>query len=185
MMRWGAAVLLVVAWGLAAGPAMAEQRTGQNLSIKAFRGNWTGSAVSNNRDSIYFGVTIRDLDFTLEGDDQAFTVHWTTVMRRGGTPDRPNIRRKETTVRFVPAASPGVWRGVESGDPLAGKDTIWGRVRGRSLILYFLDITDTGTYALSRYVRTLSGSGMDLEFTLIVDGEPVRTVRGKMVKQSN
>ncbi|MGE5145788.1 MAG: hypothetical protein ACM3N5_03520 [Candidatus Eiseniibacteriota bacterium] len=181
MMRWGALLMLVVAWGLSAGPAAAEQ----NISIRTFRGNWTGSAVANNRDSIYFGVTIRDLDFKLEGDTNAFTVSWTTVMRRGGTPEKPNIRRKETKVRFVPAATPGVWRAEESGDPLAGKDTIWARIRGNALILYFLDITHNGSYELSRYQRTLTGSGMDLEFTLIVDGEPVRTVRGKLVKQSN
>ena len=185
MMRWGAVLLLVVAWGLSAVPATAEETAEQNISIRAFRGNWTGSAVANNRDSLYFGVTIRDLDFKLEGDSNAFTVSWTTVMRRGGTPDKPNIRRKETSVRFVPAGAPGVWKSADSGDPLAGKDTVWGRIRGNTLILYFLDITNTGTYELSRYARTLSGSGMDLEFTLIIDGEPVRTVRGKLVKQSN
>jgi hypothetical protein len=181
MMRWGAVLLLVAAWGLSAGPAAAEQA----VSIKTFRGNWTGSAVANNRDSLYFGVTIRDLDFKLEGDEQAFTVTWTTVMRRGGTPEKPNVRRKENSVRFVPAGTPGVWRAEGGGDPLAGKDTIWARTRGNSLILYFLDITRTGVYELSRYQRTLTGSGMDLEFTLIIDGEPVRTVRGKLVKQSN
>jgi hypothetical protein len=180
MPRWGAVLLLVVAWGLSAGPAAAEQA----VSIKAFHGGWSGSAVANNRDSLYFGVTIRDLDFKLTGDESGFTVTWTTVMRRGGTPEKPNVRRKETTVRFVPAGRPGVWRAQESGDPLAGKDTIWARIRGNTLILYFLDITPSGTYELSRYARTLSGSGMDLEFTLIIDGEPVRTVRGKLVKQS-
>jgi hypothetical protein len=180
-MRWGALLLLVVGLGLSAGPAAAEQ----NVSIRTFRGNWSGSAVANNRDSLYFGVTIRDLDFKLEGDDNAFTVSWTTVMRRGGTPERPNVRRKETTVRFVPAGTPGVWRAEGSGDPLAGKNTIWARVKGTTLILYFLDVTGAGSYELSRYARTLSGSGMDLEFSLILDGESVRTVRGKLVKQSN
>ena len=181
MMRWGALLLLVVTMGLSTGPATAEQ----NISIRAFRGTWTGSAVANNRDSIYFGVTIRDLDFKLEGDSNAFTVSWTTVMRRGGTPEKPNIRRKETSVRFVPAGTPGVWKAADSGDPLAGKDTVWGRIRGNALILYFLDVTRDGSYELSRYQRTLTGSGMDLEFTLIIDGEPVRTVRGKLVKQGN
>jgi hypothetical protein len=180
-MRWRAVVLFVAALGLSAGPAAAEQ----NMSVKTFRGNWSGSAVANNRDSLYFGVTIRDLDFKLEGDEQAFTVSWTTVMRRGGTPEKPNVRRKATAVRFVPAGTPGVWRAESSGDPLAGKDTVWARVKGTSLILYFLNVTNTGVYELSRYARTLTGSGMDLEFTLIIDGEPVRTVRGKLVKQSN
>ena len=49
----------------------------QDLSIRAFKGQWGGSAVANNRDSLYFGVTIRDLNRRFEWrlpDEEASTI---------------------------------------------------------------------------------------------------------------
>jgi len=37
---------------------------------------------------------------------------------------------------------------------------------------------------MQTYARTLSGTGMDLVYTRIVDGERQRRVRGKLVKNA-
>jgi hypothetical protein len=154
----------------------------QDISIKAFKGTWGGSAVANNRDSLYFGVTIRDLDVTITPKAGGFDIGWTTVIRRGGTPTKPKVRKKSVLMHFVNTGRKGVWKLANSGDMLSGSPYGWARIRGRTLTLYVMAITPNGSYAISRYARTLSGTGMDLEFTAIRDGEPARVVRGKLVR---
>ena len=154
----------------------------QDVSIKAFKGQWGGSAVANNRDSLYFGVTIRDLDVTITPKAGNFTIAWTTVIRRGGTPGNPKVRKKSVTMAFVSAGRKGVWRLANSGDMLRGSPYGWARIAKRTLTIYLMEIDARGIYTLARYARKLSGSGMDLEFTALRDGEPARIVRGKMVR---
>jgi len=178
MKRILAGALVVVLWLGFGAAATAEQ----NLSIRAFKGQWGGSAVANNRDSLYFGVTIRDLDVTIMPKAGGFTIAWTTVFRRGGTPGKPRVRKKSVTMEFVSAGRKAVWRLTNAGDMLRGSPYGWARVKGRTLTIYLMEIEQNGTYAIARYARTLSGTGMDLEFTALRDGEPNRIVRGKMVR---
>jgi hypothetical protein len=177
MKRLFALALTVVAWAALAGPAAA-----QNLSIKAFAGTWGGSAVANNRDSLYFGVTIRDLDVTIKPEGKNFRIAWTTVLRSGGTPEKPRVRKKSVEMTFLGTGRPHVWRLKGATDPLNGGTLGWARLAGRTLTVYFMAIDAQGKYTISRYQRRLSGSGMELEFTSIRDGEPTRTVRGKLVR---
>lgn len=178
MKRIVAGALALSLW-LALGTVAAAE---QNLSIRAFKGQWGGSAVANNRDSLYFGVTIRDLDVTITPKAGGFTIAWTTVIRRGGTPDKPRVRKKSVTMEFVPAGRKGVWRLNNSGDMLRGTPYGWARIKGRTLTVYLMEIDAGGVYSLARYARTLSGAGMDLEFSALRDGEPTRTVRGKLIR---
>jgi len=173
----------VLATGLAAGIWLtAGLAVAQDLSIRAFKGTWGGSAVANNRDSLYFGVTIRDLDVTVTPNPNGFKIGWTTVIRRGGTPSKPKVRRKSVMMKFVNTGKKGVWKLENSGDMLSGNPYGWARMRGRTLTLYLMAIAEDGSYSISRYARTLSGTGMDLEFTALRDGEPSRVVRGKLVR---
>ena len=177
-------IATAMAAGLAAGLTLAAggMAAAQDLSIRAFKGTWGGSAVANNRDSLYFGVTIRDLDVTITPNAEGFRIGWTTVIRRGGTPTKPKLRKKSVEMRFVNTGRKGVWKLANSGDMLAGNPYGWARINGRTLTLYVMAINENGSYAISRYARTLSGTGMDLEFTAIRDGEPARVVRGKLVR---
>ena len=43
-------------------------------------------------------------------------------------------------------------------------------------------IDKDGAYQLQRYERKLVGTGMELTFTRLKDGEQVRTVKGRLVK---
>lgn len=162
--------------------ALSAAAAAQDISIAAFKGRWGGSAVANNRDSHFFGVTIRDLDVTITPKAGGFTIAWTTVMRRGGTPDKPKVRKKSVAMEFVPAGRKGVWRLASAGDMLRGSPYGWARIKGRTLSVYLMEIDEAGGYWLARYARTLTGPGMDLEFTALHDGEPVRMVRGKLVR---
>ena len=181
MKRILAGALALALW-LGFSTAMTATAAAQDISIRAFKGQWGGSAVANNRDSLYFGVTIRDLDVTITPKVGGFTIAWTTVIRRGGTPSKPKVRKKSVTMEFVSAGRKGVWRLASAGDMLRGSPYGWARLAGRTLTIYLMEIDAGGTYSLARYARTRSGAGMDLEFTALRDGEPARIVRGKLVR---
>jgi hypothetical protein len=176
-------ILMALALVLVAAPAFAQQRQQpQQVSPAAFFGTWSGGGVAENRDSIYFNMTARDIDVVIRPVDNGFTVAWTTVIRQGGDVANPNQRRRETLRTLRPAPQGRVWRCVESGDLFAGKETCWARITGRTLTLYQMTILANGAYEIEQYDRTLTGTGMDLKFTRLRDREPVRTVTGKLVK---
>jgi hypothetical protein len=172
-----AAVLICVATAAAAQ---------QNLPPTAFYGVFSGGGVAESEDSAYFGVTARDLDVVIRADGPGFSVAWTTVIRQGGDPNKPNVRRKVTIKTFQPVGGrPNLFRAVDSGDPLAGPELVWARIRGSTLTIYLMSIESDGSYEMQRYDRTVSGDGMQLLFTREKDGDPVRKVTGRMVKQGN
>ena len=53
-------------------------------NITAFYGKFQGGGIAENDDSIYFGVTTRDFDFTIGPAGNGFSVEWTSVIRGGG-----------------------------------------------------------------------------------------------------
>ena len=181
MMRNIAFTLVLALAALAAPPLSAE-----DLSIKAFFGTWSGSAIAHNRDSLYFGVTVRDIDVTIAPTAGGFHIVWTTVMRRGGTRDNPTIRRKRTSLTFAPGANQGVYRATDAAAPKdGGRNITWARLAGDTLTVYLMDIDAKGRYAISSYARTLADATMELKYRLIKDGDPVRLVKGKLVKKTN
>lgn len=157
----------------------------QNQPPEAFYGTFQGSGFAENRDSLYFGTTIRDLDVVIARAGSGFSVTWTTVIRSGGDPANPDTRRKTQTVSFMPGSQPGVFRGTPSGDPLSGNPYIWARIAAQTLTVYILNITANGSYEMQSYARTLGGYGMELVFSRIRDGEPVRSARARLTKLAN
>ncbi len=156
-----------------------------DLSVAAFFGAFQGSGIAENADSLYFGTTARDLDVVIDADNTggAFVVRWTTVIRSGGDPNKPNVKRKSQNITFKNTPRPGVFRGVGSGDPLSGEPYIWARITGQTLTIYILNIDESGGYNMQSYARTLNGFGMDLVFKRIRDGEPVRQASAKLTKK--
>lgn len=82
---------------------LAGKTAGQadDLSIEAFYGPYQGSGVAKNSDSLYFGVTVRDLDVIIAPEAPGFSVEWTRVIRGGGDPDNPNVRKRTQTMSFL------------------------------------------------------------------------------------
>ena len=170
----------VVAWLGFAPATLAE-----DLRTAAFFGQWVGSGIAHSQDSLYFGVTVRDLDVRIGPTSDGFSISWTTVLRQGGDPDNPDVRRRSTAIDFVSSARPRVFHAREAQEPLEGGSYIWARIKERTLTVYIFNIDDDGVYDMQSYARTLSGTGMDLNFTRIRDGEPMRSVNAKLVKAAN
>ena len=150
--------------------------------ITAFYGQWQGSGLSQTSDSAYFGMTARDFDVTLRPAGTGFSVEWTTVLRQGGDPNNPDVRRKSSRLTFVPDPKPGLYRASDAKDPLSGTDYAWARLDGRSLTVYVMKIDDDGRFNVQIYDRSLNELGMELRYTRIRDAEASRTVKGKLVK---
>ena len=104
------------------------------------------------------------------------------VLRQGGDPSNPDVRRKSSTLSFIPTNKYNVFRSATGGDPLSGVPLTWARLVGNTLTVHSLVVDDDGTYNMLTYDRTLSGTGMALVFTRVRDGEPVRKVEGKLIK---
>lgn len=157
----------------------------QPLDIKAFFGSFAGSGLADGDDSAYFGVTQRDLDVRIAAAGQGgFTIVWTTVLRGGGDPKNPDIRRRETTMTFAPGPRPGLFTAAANGSPLDGGVIAWARLARNTLTIYVFAVREDGRHDIQTYARTLSGNGMELVFTRLVDGERQRRVRGKLVKNA-
>ena len=164
---------------IAASPAAFAQQT---LPIGAFFGVWNGGGVAENEDSIYFRSTVRDFDVTIRPAGAGFRIDWTTVIRKGGNPDKPDIRRRKSTKTLMPTGTPGVFHGTGSGDPLSGKEMYWARLDKNTLSLFLMTVDSDGVYTLQQYDRTLSGTGMQLTFKSLSDGDRQREVTGRLIK---
>jgi hypothetical protein len=176
-MRLLSAILAATLWLGLNGTASA-----QNLQPAAFYGHYVGGGIAESADSLYFGVTVRDMDVVVEPSDEGFFVAWTTVIRQGGDPSNPDVRRKSTEYEFVPTSQPDVHRGKTSSDPLDGGVYAWARFEGNTLNVYLLSIDEAGIYSMQSYARTLTGGGMELVFKRIRNGEATRVVKAKLVK---
>lgn len=156
-----------------------------NIKLAGFFGTFKGNGVSKNRDSIYFGVTVRDLDVRIEPAGDGFSVDWKTVMHRGGDPNHPKVRQKAQRMVFAPTGQADVYRAADNGDLLSGQPYSWAHIRNASLIINIMTIDRNGAYEMQSYTRTLEPNGMSFVFQRIRNDEPIRTVKGKLVKYSN
>ena len=171
------ALFVVLGWLGPAGAALAAE----NLGIKAFYGSWKGAGEAHSPDS-YFAMTARDLDVRIAPKGAGFSVAWTTVTHPGGEASTAKVKRKSSTIDFLPSDKPGVFKAARPGDPLAGEAYAWARIKGQTLSVYLLNIDAEGAYVIQSYDRTLTGIAMELTFARIRDDEPERTATGKLVK---
>ena len=153
----------------------------QTLSPDAFYGHYQGSGIAENEDSLYFGVTVRDLDVRIGPEADGFYVEWTSVIRGGGDPNNPDVRKRSARVAFSPSGKPNVFTSKSATDPLAG-GLIWARILDQTLTVNVMRVSDNGSYTVQTYNRTLSGTGMILNFVNTADGEPLRQVEARLVK---
>lgn len=177
--------LLAVAMAGLLFAAAAQQSGAQQLPIDAFYGTFDGSGIAEDSDSLYFGVTVRDLDVTIGPEDTGFYVEWTSIIRSGGNPSAPDVRERISRMSFRESGRPGIFSAADSGDPLTGEVLAWAYVADNTLSVHIMAVGDDGGYEINTYDRTLSAAGMELKFSNSRNGAPVRTVAGRLVKAAN
>ena len=157
----------------------------ETVAIDAFFGVWHGNAISESEISANFRLTSRDLNVEIRPatDERAgaFTLEWTTVQRQTGDPSKPKEKIKAQTATFLPTGRPNVWKAEGSGDPMdAGY--VYARLHEQTLTIYSVEAAEDGTLEVQIYNRTLSGLGMELTFTRLIDGQQIRTAKGRLIK---
>lgn len=158
------------------------------VGIEAFYGAWTGTALAESEDSVYFALTQRDVSVRIAPSTDhkdGFDIAWTTVQRKKGDPLNPTEEIKETTATFMPAKKSGLWWDREGGDLINGGTMRWARIEDTTLVINTVKLRDDGSLETQTYRRTLSDRGMALSFSRVLDGKEVRTVTGRLVRTAN
>jgi hypothetical protein len=171
------ALALIATLTLSAGSSVAA-----GLDIKAFAGQWQGNGISESDVSATFRMTARDLNVAIELQDGGFAVTTTTIQRKKGDPSNPQAVRKSSRREFVPGSTAGVWVARNYSNPASEQAFSWARIKDQTLTITSVEVDREGGSNMLIYDRTLSASGMKLEFRRLVDGFVVRTVSGRLIK---
>ena len=169
------AALVLIAF---AQPAFAADR-----AIGDFFGEYVGRSTSVPDDE----MSPRDVSVTVRPKGRGFVVAWTSILHKA--PAR--AVRRSLEVEFRPSGRRGIYASAMRTDkfgspvpldPLAGEPYVWARVRGATLSIYSVFVTDDGGYEMQVYDRTLVEGGMELTFTRIADGRPAETITAKLTR---
>lgn len=166
---------LTVVLLLLAAPAIAEP-----LPLSAFFGKFSGTGIAESYDNVYAPETVRDLDVEIgAAGSGGFGVTWTTVVRKPSG----EAKRKTETLTFAPTGGTR-YACQERTDPYSADGLAWAGIEDQTLSLHILAIEDDGGYQLQTYARTLTGLGMELEYSRKADGEELRVVKARLVKDA-
>jgi len=162
------------AWTVTANPALADK------SIDAFYGEYAGQVTTD-------GKITRELKLSIQpAKKEGFEIHWSTTTF---TSDKE--KTKSYSVSFVPSARDNIYSSamrrnlfgkLTPMDPLKGDPFVWSKIQGDSLIVYSLLINDNGGYEMQDYVRTLTKTGLKLNFSRILDGVPLKVITGEYTR---
>ncbi len=172
-MRKIAIATIAAAIMFAAGAARAD-------AIDPFVGKYVGTAIVGTNEKI----DKRDLNIVIKKLDTGFLVDWTTVI-----PKHDKTVRKQFKIRFLPterkfvfsaAMRTNVFGANVPLDPLKGDPFVWAAIRGKSLFVYGILVTDDGGYELQVYQRTLEPGGMKVRFKRIHNGKFYKDITGQL-----
>ena len=179
--RWLLLVGLVASW--ASGFVVADGRP-----IEAFYGQYIGHASSNiSRQSNNNVMIKRDLSVTIGPTaKKGFFIGWTTVSHKSSGINRKdyqiNFRSSDRDNIYASAMKTNVFGGQVSLDPMQGDPFVWARIKGDTLTVHMLLITEDGGYEMQIYNRTLNAQGLLLEYRLLRTGEQLRQIRTQLVR---
>lgn len=164
-------------------PSMAHAQGSKDLALAAFFGIFRGGGVAESGDNPQFRTAMRDSQVEIRAaEGNGFRIAWATTAPRGN-PNQPTAKTKTTEMTFKAGAKPGMFEAVPQGNPLAGQDFAWARLKRQTLTIYSMTTTPEGGYEMQRWDRTLQGIGMEMTYTRISDGEPTRSVKARLTKE--
>jgi hypothetical protein len=123
----------------------------------------------------------RDLGVEISKTKKGFNIKWTSTTHKPSG----KLKSKKYTIDFQPtgrsnvfaaAMKTNVFGGKQPLDPMKGDPYVWSRITGETLTLFALLVRDDGGYELQVYDRTLGPDGLQLKYSRIRDGQPLRTI---------
>lgn len=145
--------------------------------IQPFVGKYVGQTVFASES----GLTKRDLDVVITQEKSGFAIGWTTITQKPSG----KMSRKNYIIAFEPTERRGLFKPVGDVqgaklDPLKGDPRLWARIKGQTLSVYAVLITEDGGYEMQTYDRTLVPGGLDLNFTRVRDGNQLKQIRARL-----
>ena len=133
------------------------------------------------------GLSKPELKVVIRAREKGFAVEWATVTKKAdGRTKRKDYAINFETTRRANIYGSGMRRNMFGKavplDPLKGDPYVWAKISGKTLTVYAMLVNDNGGYEMQLYERTRTESGLDLKFTRISDGQPVRVFHGKLKK---
>jgi hypothetical protein len=113
-----------------------------------------------------------------------FTVEWLTALHKTGEQPEDKLQ----AIDFEPTGRPNVYaaaHGSASPGPADGEPYAWARLTGKTLSVNVLTIDDNGDYVVQTYDRTLTASGMNLDFLRVRNGLIERQIKGSLKRIGN
>ena len=152
--------------------------------IQRFLGEYVGSAdVDENGTEIK-----RDMSVKIEEADEGFSLKWASTIHRADG----RIKEKKYKISFLPTKRDGIYSsamGVNvfgkaiALDPLKGDPYVWSRISGNTITVFSMLIDEVGGYEMQEYHRTLTDSGLDLDYRRVRNGERLKNIRATLVKE--
>lgn len=176
---------------LGLGLAFVAQGSGALASshpIEPFFGHYHGTVSVEGQTS----EDIREVDVRIypeEDDAENFRIDWETIIHRK--------KEKATaySIHFAPSDREDIYASAMRKNmfgnwvplnPLKGDPYVWARLKGNTLTVYAMIITDDGGYEMQQYDRTLRDDGhMKLIFTRIRNGERLKTIEGLLMRKDD
>jgi hypothetical protein len=151
--------------------------------MRDFYGEYKGYGFAEDVNGPFIS-TEREFELTIAPlEPDGFEIFWTTVKRKGDSPNSLEASVSRSWARFRPSDTPDIYHAQENGAPLAGGILSWARVQGNLLTVYRLVVEPNGVPELHVYRRMMTARGLELYFTAVRDGKVVRTVRGRYTRQ--
>lgn len=145
--------------------------------IDDLEGEWR--AVFGSDDTTNSGE-LTEASLTLTRRRNGFRVSWTAVDGKDRTVEFSKV---EDRAFYAPASQSGIlsmFSSEEQPNPLAGQPLTWARLGDNELVLYNLEIAETGAYGLLMNTYTKAGDGFDLDAKLMLHGEPEARAKSKL-----
>ena len=161
--------------------AGAHAVAGDFSELEPFYGTYRGMSISTTE----VGLDRRDLDVKITPTDGGFQVQWTTIkLHRDGRTKRKSyaigFRSSKRHNIYTSAMKRNKFGAAVPLNPMLGEPYVWARLEGRTLTVYALMITDTGTYEIQVYERTLRDDGLDLVFNRYREDIHLKAITGRL-----
>jgi hypothetical protein len=177
------ALVIILAAVLFAVPALAKAPVA-SPGIKAFFGEWRGTATAMSETDEDFSSSKRDLALTIKPNELGgFVLSWSTLQRQKGDPQSPTEVMKATTVEFIPTSEANRWQAKTQANVFAGGILYWARLDNDVLTVTTFTIARDGRPEMQTYRRQIGGGRMKLTFSNVRDGEVQRVVSGDLKRQ--
>jgi hypothetical protein len=155
-------------------------------AIDRFYGTFEG--VSNNK--LEGEISSRDLEVKIRPGDDGFVVDWSALMKKADG----RVKRTKYSIAFKPTHRENIYQSMMRTDlfghmvpldPMRGDPFVWATVDENTLVIYALLIAVSGAQDLQIYRRTLTPSGLALDYTRLYDTSPVTRITATLLKVGN